>query len=128
GSHLVLRNYYKELLRLRRTVPALTLLSKNHLEAKALEQERVLLLKRWTEGPWPPGQGAECYAAFAFHDEPVTVELPIPEGRWVKLLDSAEERWLGPGSDIPHIAGCEEFSSIRLNSKSCVLLARESEV
>lgn len=128
GSHLVLRNYYKELLRLRRTVPALTLLSKNHLEAKALEQERVLLLKRWTEGPWPPGQGAECYAAFAFHDEPVTVELPIPEGRWVKLLDSAEERWLGPGSDIPHMAGCEEFSSIRLNSKSCVLLARESEV
>jgi hypothetical protein len=38
---------------------------------------------------------------FNFGDEPATHSLPIPEGFWNKIIDSAETKWAGPGSDVP---------------------------
>jgi maltooligosyltrehalose trehalohydrolase len=50
GRHRVLFDFYKELLRLRRTHPALALLSKDHMEAHSCEQERIIYLRRWCAG------------------------------------------------------------------------------
>ena len=38
---------------------------------------------------------------FCFSTQQMTVPLPLPSGRWKKILDSADQRWLGPGSVLP---------------------------
>jgi maltooligosyltrehalose trehalohydrolase len=80
--------FYKELIRLRKTHPALASLSKKEIEIE--QQDPVLLMHR-----------RELVAAFNFGEG--VAELPV-RGR--TLLDSAEERWGGPGGSAPgEIAG-----------------------
>ncbi len=42
--------FYRELIRLRKALPALRMLSKEHMETTAFEEERVLCLRRWSAG------------------------------------------------------------------------------
>jgi DNA-binding transcriptional ArsR family regulator len=95
GQHAVLYDLYRELLRLRREIRPLALLSKRHLEAVAYDHSRVLLLRRWDD------DGTEVAATFHFGTEPAELDLPIPDGSWRKRLDSEEPRWHGPGSRLP---------------------------
>ena len=101
GHHRVLYDFYKELLRLRKTLLPLAQLSKDAMEVLGYEQERVLLVRRWH---------ANEVVVLVFHFGLVTtsVALPLPPGHWHKWLDSAEERWQGSGSPVPvelHSAG-----------------------
>lgn len=88
GPRRLLRDYYRELLRLRKSRPALSLLSKEHLEATVHDAERVLLLRRWSSAD-------EVLIVLHFGDRPAGLELP--PGAWRKLIDSADARWGGPG-------------------------------
>ncbi|MBI4319175.1 MAG: malto-oligosyltrehalose trehalohydrolase [Chloroflexi bacterium] len=99
GQHRVLLDFYRELTRLRKTVQPLASLSKEHLEARAYETERMLYLHRWSGDE-------EVILFFNFNDAPASATLPIPTGRWRKALDSSDRRWRGSGSRIP-----EHFTS-----------------
>jgi maltooligosyltrehalose trehalohydrolase len=92
--HRTLRAFTRELLRLRREVPALSRLTREGLEARGLEEDGVLVLRRGSAGE-------AAVAVFHFGDAPATISLPLPAGRWVKRLDSAEFPWGGPGSALP---------------------------
>ena len=94
GQHKALQELYRELIRLRREVPALAHLSKDNLEAVGYESPKALFLRRWC----PQGQVA---AVFNFGREPAWVAVPLPPGQWHRLMDSAEEKWRGPGSRSP---------------------------
>jgi maltooligosyltrehalose trehalohydrolase len=121
GEHGALYELYRELLRLRRSHPALAHRSKRDLGVNALDDARVLALHRWTR------EGSEAVALFHFGegDAPVEVpELPVPAGRWRRVLDTAEERWAGPGSAIPEEVESTGRVSLRLAGRSAVLLAR----
>jgi hypothetical protein len=48
-------------------------------------------------------------------------------GRWRKLLDSQEQRWLGSGSPVPGILDVVETNSLALGPKALLLLAEEDE-
>jgi maltooligosyltrehalose trehalohydrolase len=113
----VLREFYRELIRLRRTQPALAQLSKEHLEAVPFEQERVLFLRRW----W---HADEVFFVLHFGDAPVTLALPIPAGRWRKVLDASEPRWLGSGSLSPSDLSSAEGVSLSLGARSVVVFQR----
>ncbi len=89
-----LRDFYRELIRLRREIPALKELSKDNLEAFSREDEKVVALRRGTGG-------APAFIVLTFAGQPVSLALPLPEGVWQKQLDSSEARWSGPGGDIP---------------------------
>jgi maltooligosyltrehalose trehalohydrolase len=82
GAHRALLDWYRALLRLRKTHPALARLSGEHLEATALEAERVLVLRRW-DGD------AQAAHVLHFSDAPADVTIPLPAGRWRRVLDSA---------------------------------------
>jgi maltooligosyltrehalose trehalohydrolase len=115
GHHRVLVEFYKELIRLRKEVPALRLLSKEHMELPDSDGKKVLMLRRWSET-------GEAVAVFHFGKEMISTSLPIPSGGWRKKLDSADTRWLGPGSQISDSLTSEGEASITLTPQSFVLL------
>jgi maltooligosyltrehalose trehalohydrolase len=92
-QHRMLLELYRELLRLRREHSALALLSRDHMEIASEEGERTMTLRRWDADE-------EALAVMNFGEAPAAA--PIPAGRpWRLLLDSADERWGGPGSSLP---------------------------
>jgi maltooligosyltrehalose trehalohydrolase len=94
GRHRVLLDFYRELLRMRREIPALALLDKKGTEVTASPRENVLLVRRWSGA-------SEIFAVFNFNPRPVQLSLPVPAGKWQKRLDSSESRWQGEGSEVP---------------------------
>ncbi|MFP5286966.1 MAG: malto-oligosyltrehalose trehalohydrolase [Thermoanaerobaculia bacterium] len=78
--------FYKELIRLRKSDPVLAHLSKRDLEVE-LEGDSIVM-RRWNGD-------REVVVLFNFGEK----RAPLPPGE--KILDSAEERWGGPGSAGP---------------------------
>ncbi|MBI4512527.1 MAG: malto-oligosyltrehalose trehalohydrolase [Gemmatimonadetes bacterium] len=118
GRHRVLREFYRELIRLRKTVPALASLSKERMQVTTSESEDGLLCaRRWAEG-------SEVFAAFHFGADHATVRLTLPAGTWHKRLDSAEERWLGTGSALPVSLESEGELEVRFSRQSVALFER----
>jgi maltooligosyltrehalose trehalohydrolase len=72
-----LRNLYRELLRLRREIPALRSLDLDSAETHADDERRTLLVKR-----------GDTLLALNFSEEEQTIELPF-EGNWTTVIDSA---------------------------------------
>jgi maltooligosyltrehalose trehalohydrolase len=96
GHHGLLWRFHQELLRLRRNVPALVRLDKDALEATALEEKKVIVLRRWNES-------SHILALLNFDDEPIQSRFPVPAGYWKRKLDSADPRWGGGGSQTPDV-------------------------
>ena len=94
GKHRVLGDFYAELIRLRRSLPALIHLSQENQEVVSWEKERILMVRRW--------HGAEqVLQVFNFGDAEATLTFPMPAGGWSKVLDTKEERWEGGGPSLP---------------------------
>lgn len=117
GEHGILRAFYKELLRLRREVPAFASLDMQGLRAIPHENCDVLVVHH-------PHDRGDAIAAFHFGAEPACGPFPLPQGSWIKLIDSAEERWLGPGSPAPAKIDSQGEVSLALAPKSFVAYAK----
>jgi maltooligosyltrehalose trehalohydrolase len=89
GRNAALYAFYKELIRLRKSVPAFAEPTKEGVEATPFEAERSILLRR---------RNGESEALVVFNFSEQAQSLPLPRGDWRKILDSAEERWEGPGT------------------------------
>lgn len=83
GLHKEMRDFYRELIRLRKALAPLRHLSKEHMEVQAFESTRTVAVRRWYSDE-------EVLAVYNFSDRPATVTLALPQGRWTKLLDSVE--------------------------------------
>ncbi len=118
GQHRTLLEFYLSLIRLRQTVPALINLSKEQMEVLPYERERCLFLRRWSEG-------SEVAVAFNLGNEPVVLPIPLPAGQWGKLLDSAEERWAGDGSEVPDRLDSVGEVILTLGPRALALFRRE---
>jgi maltooligosyltrehalose trehalohydrolase len=114
GEHRVLNEFYKELIRLRKELPSLAHLSKADMEVAGFEAERALYVRRWSGSD-------QAFAVYNFSDAPATLRLPVPSGKWHKLLDSADARWGGSGGSIPNAINSPGTSSITISPKSLVL-------
>ncbi|PSB23697.1 malto-oligosyltrehalose trehalohydrolase [Stenomitos frigidus] len=95
GKHKLLHDLYQQLIQLRRTVPALKKLDKQNLEATTLEDEKLLLLHRWSAE-------SQIFCLMNFNQEPVSCTPKIPTANWKKILDSADETWAGTGAKLPN--------------------------
>ncbi|MDB6124666.1 MAG: malto-oligosyltrehalose trehalohydrolase, partial [Pedosphaera sp.] len=119
-SHQVLYEFYQELIHLRKSVPAIAEADKENLEVQNSEAQKTLFLRYWSNQ-------SEVCMLFCFADEAVEAILEIPAGRWVKLLDSATERWNGKGSRVPETVSSNEQVRLNLNPKSFIVLQRVQE-
>ena len=82
GRHRALWNFYQELLRLRRDVPALARLDKNAMEVKVFAEQRVLTVRRWHAS-------SQVLIVCQFAEIATEFDLPIAEGPWRVALDSS---------------------------------------
>lgn len=90
GKHSALLRFYKTLIGLRKNNPALKTPG-GRVKTFCIEKEKVVLIER--------GDGA--LIVFDFADKSRNVRVDFPPGEWVKVLDSSDTRWEGPGSRLP---------------------------
>jgi len=86
----LLREFYRELIRLRKSTPALAHLAMEQCRAIPVEKD-ALLIHRWC------GSG-EALVLLHFAKETTRLKIPCPGGRWSKAIHSADPRWGGAGS------------------------------
>jgi maltooligosyltrehalose trehalohydrolase len=91
-SHAGVWEFHRALIALRRGEPSLATPTKDGLETWADSGAGLLRLRRRVEAQ-------EAVAFFHFGQGDVTT--PLPEGVWTRAIDSAEERFGGPGTDTP---------------------------
>ena len=94
GTHQTLLEFYRELIRLRKTLPALEHLTKESMEVVGCDHDKVLVVQRW--------HGTERALLVAnLHTDEVSFTITVDAGRWCKLIDSADEKWRGQRSALP---------------------------
>jgi maltooligosyltrehalose trehalohydrolase len=96
--HLVLWRFYRELIRLRKSLLAMGLLDKGRMEVAGDENRKLLSFNYWN------GE-EEATAIFNFSDDRIPINRLRRFERWQKLLDSGERCWAGPGSCIAEDLG-----------------------
>jgi maltooligosyltrehalose trehalohydrolase len=114
GRHRQMLEWYRALLALRRSTPALSRLSKDDLEVAVDEPGGLLLLWRWS------GR-SEAVAAFNLADHGQEVRLPI-EGSWGRALDSEDVAFGGSGTSPPDRVDVD--AGLSLKPRSVVVLTR----
>jgi len=100
----LLLNYYRELIRLRKSQPAIHAADRRGVEVFAVEHPPVVLVRYYREG-------SELLLLLSFTESPERSNLLFPKGRWRKLLDSQDELW---GGNVPKGSG-ELLSNGRLD-------------
>lgn len=94
GKQGVLYGFYKELIRLRKKVPALFNLDKNKMEVSGVETDKLILLKRWHNDN-------QLYCIMNFNKKDISITADLGGGEWLKIIDSSDKIWMGPGSSLP---------------------------
>lgn len=94
GRHGFLLAYHKELIRLRREMPALALLTKKGMRIRTAVSGKLIWVMRWAAG-------TKVGIFLNFENHTVTPRSFADKGVWRKILDSANESWDGPGSRAP---------------------------
>jgi maltooligosyltrehalose trehalohydrolase len=77
------------------------------------------VIRRWSDA-------GEALIAANFGDKSTTVPLAAPEGNWRKILDSADDRWRGPGSSVPPRFESSGSVQLSLCPKSFSVFQREA--
>ena len=119
-EHRLLGEFYRELIRLRKTLPSLGVLRKDRMEVIAWEREKILGIRRW-EGAEETGM------IFNFSEEEKSAHPPLEGGTWVKLLDSQDERWGGKGTSVPDRLASEGEIRVDLQPSTFLCFLRGEE-
>ncbi len=98
GRHAALAELHRELLRLRRSLPALARGSKQEMEVRLREAEQALHVRRWS-GP------SEALAVFYFGDTAGEVNAALPGGNgrncWTRRRSAGWDRAVASRSGLP---------------------------
>jgi maltooligosyltrehalose trehalohydrolase len=110
GKHAVMLDFYRELIRMRRDIPALSVPGKDHLRVSVREKEKLVLVERWK------GE-SRVLCLFNFNESESKATFPGKGDGWTKILDSSERLWNGPGSSLPD--GIRQGTGFTINGRSC---------
>jgi maltooligosyltrehalose trehalohydrolase len=94
GKNKALLELHQHLIQLRRTIPALKNLDKQNLEVSCSEANKLIQMRRWS-------QDSEIFCVMNFSKQDVTFQADLADSNWNKILDSADEKWLGSGAKLP---------------------------
>ncbi len=120
GKFRTLWHFYRELLRLRRELPPLLQLSKARYAVQGIDDQRVLLLRRWS--------GTEIVLIiFNFSTNRVSLNSSFEAGHWRKVLDSSDPCWQGEGTSLPDAFDCADSFTLHLSAMSAALFVCGNE-
>ena len=91
--HATLLRFYKTLIALRKKLPALHHLNRQHLEVSSDERSNTLMLHRWHEDN-------QVLCLMNFSEQQQTIQLPHNHTNWTKVLASADPEWNGPEATL----------------------------
>lgn len=94
GKQKVLWSFYQQLISWRNTIPALVKRDRQNIEVGSSEADKIVWWRRWSDNN-------QIFCLMNFNSCPVTFQPGLTGDGWKKLLDSAEEKWQGPGSILP---------------------------
>ncbi|PIQ82268.1 MAG: malto-oligosyltrehalose trehalohydrolase [Candidatus Omnitrophica bacterium CG11_big_fil_rev_8_21_14_0_20_64_10] len=133
-SHRQLSDWTRELLRLRREIPALAALDKETTHVLN-SLERFLFIHRWQAGseavlicdfsPEAPAPARPSRSSGAGGNAVGQVGWPTTKGVWRKVLDSADPRWGGAGAIAPDRVEAAKMDHIRFAPHALALFVRE---
>lgn len=120
--HRPLWSYYRELIRLRHAYRVLGPGGKRHLAARPAGEGKVLEIWRRY------GRGEAAVLLFNLGPEGTQPRLRLPAGRWLRVLDSADAKFGGPGATSPDavVAGAAKWLRIALPGHSVLAYVRGS--
>ncbi len=119
GQHLMLWEFYRELIGLRKMEPALRELDASILEVAINESNNSLQMQR--------SHGSDTlFVLFNFGERPNEYTCSVPLGDWVRRFDSADKQWMGPGSKVPTAFKAASQLNLTLHPKSFCVLKRGS--
>jgi maltooligosyltrehalose trehalohydrolase len=115
-AHLVLWNLYRELIRLRKSLPPLRKLDECSCEVSESDATDCFTMLRV--------YGENAVAAIFNFGEQRTEYKPGMRGDWHLRLNSAETRWNGPGNTLPQEYLTTHSAPLLLEPKSLCLFER----
>jgi maltooligosyltrehalose trehalohydrolase len=115
-GHRALWELHRELIALRRRLPALARLEPTQVETAAYPEQQAMVGRRWHDGD-------QVVFAFGFGDTGARVSLPLAAGSWRKILDSEDRRWGGAGGTAPVEIRAEGPTAIEVPASACVVYA-----
>jgi maltooligosyltrehalose trehalohydrolase len=118
--HRTLLNFYRELIGLRKEIFRRTGRSRELVEVMTDSASGVISLRYWETDAEENHFLVLCH----FDENHAQVSIPLFRGKWLKRLDSTEERWRGPGSRLTDAAFGE--GEIRLSLSPWSVLVYES--
>lgn len=98
GRGKILTDYFRRLIEVRREIGPRTDAGKGHLRVYGAPADGLLVCHRWNEA------GAVFWLC-NFGATKKTVTVPLPEGKWTKVLDAEDEVWGGAGGSMPARVG-----------------------
>ncbi|MDA1276559.1 MAG: malto-oligosyltrehalose trehalohydrolase [Verrucomicrobia bacterium] len=117
GSHKSLREFYRELIQMRKGLKPISHADKDTIEIQVAESDKTLCVRYLADHE-------EAFLLLCFSPSSAPVNVPLPSGRWNKRLDSADERWNGPGSQIPSEVVSDAGAKLHLSPMSAVLFTQ----
>jgi len=109
----VLWDYYRELIRLRTRVGPLAPLTKERMHVERPRRGASIVILR-------SAGDQQTLIILNFSDRSAAPCVQLDDRVWQKLMESSEERWLGPGAVAsPSLAGGE--TEVRVQPRSAVV-------
>jgi maltooligosyltrehalose trehalohydrolase len=112
--HKTMFEYYKSLIDLRRTQPALYELNRKNLSVEADAKRNTLMLNRWNTE-----QQLICFMNFSKQKQ--SVMPPSHVNRWRKIFDSASLQWKGPADAPAELIAGSEAVGLTLQPESILI-------
>ena len=88
--------FYKDIIKKRKTIPALTNCDRNSIETETFTEEGIITIERRKNN-------SRVLAVMSFNSNKISTNFCFPSGVWKKILDSSEKKWNGPGQTMPDI-------------------------
>ncbi len=120
GEHKTLYLLYQKLIQMRKTMPALQELSKENQTVRYNDEQAWLCIHR---GNMPN----DVFIVFSFAKEKQTLDIPVPEGNWKKIMDSADQEWAGSGGAAPNELIASKQKSLVMDPQSFTVYERPSK-
>ncbi len=119
--HRTLRDFYRELIRLRRQAACLSPSDAGAVSTRMNDAGTMLCVYR--------RHGDACHVClYNYQRTDLDVTAFLPPGRWEKIVDSADGRWKGPGAILPDaLTVGEGVTTFRMRGLSCAVFRTKGD-